>query len=228
MKAKLLVVAMALWPSMPSLVAAQGTASCPGCEIGIYNDARLCRNFGTFGDFAIFADTLYLGVKYDPSSSFDALTGIEFSVHGMPTQGLPLGWTVRDGGTAVGPPTPAAPADTTTGTGGWNVVWPECQPGNRVVVQISMVSFDPFPNNTVIRILHRFPPLDRTFPYPLFTQCDVPYFTKTSVRGGCFVLNPDPALRPGDSVGNPPCLLVDRCFIAVDSATWSGVKALYR
>ena len=222
MKSKLLLLAFLL-VSVPGLAAAQGTASCPGCVIGIYNDEALKKNYGTFGDFAVFADTLFLGVKYDPSSSFDALTGIEFSVYGMPTQGLPPGWTVRDGGTAVGPPTPAAPADTTTGTGGWNIVWQECQPGNKVVVQISMVSFDPIPNDTVIRILHKFPPQDDTFPYLLFTQCDFPFFTKTSVRGGCFVLNP--TVGPGESVGNPPCLLETD---AVESTSWSAVKALYR
>ncbi len=219
MKKILLLMAMLL--AIPGSAWAQVEA-CPGCVLGIFDAENLSQNYGSFGGFT---KTIYLGIKYDPATTYDACTGIEFSIQGLPTLLLPPQFNIRDGGFAVGTQTPVAPADTTImdAMGGWNVVWTECQPGNKVLVEIVMVSFDPIPNDTVIRVLRKWPPSNADTPQVLFTQCNGPIFTLTTMVGDCYVLNATG--NPGDLVGNPPCELKG---VAVESTTWSGIKELFR
>jgi len=219
MKKLLLLMAMLL--ALPGLALAQ-VQSCPDCVLGIFDAEDLVHNYGTFGEFT---KTIYIGIKYDPNTTFDSCTGVEFSVQGLPPLLLPPSFNIRNGGFAVGTQTPITPADTTAmdATGGWNVVWNECQPGNRVVVEIVMVSFDPIPNDTVIRVLRKWPQSNAETPQVLFTQCNSPIYTLTTMKGDCYVLNP--TVNPGESVGNPPCLLKGD---AVEATTWSGIKSLFR
>jgi hypothetical protein len=167
--------------------------------------------------------TFYLGITYDPAGTFDGLTGVEFSVDGLPTTFLAPTITIRDGGIKFGDNI-QTPADTTDAeaAGGWNVVWSECQPGNRVLVEITLISFDPIPDDTVIRVLRKFPPSNPTTPHALFTMCNFPAFSKVRSRGGCYVLNP--TVGPGQTVED--CTLNDGT--AVSESTWSAVKELYR
>ena len=147
---------------MAMLLAMSGSAwaqvePCPGCVLGLYDAENLSQNYGNFGSFT---KTIYLGIKYDPNSTFDSCTGVEFSIQGLPATALPPQFNIRDGGFAVGPATPVSPPDTTAvdAIGGWNVTWTECQPGNKVLVEIVIISLDPLPENTVIRVLRKIDP----------------------------------------------------------------------
>jgi len=192
------------------------TQTCWDCVIGLFDTAALESNVGTWDTNASPSKTFYLGIRYDPVGSFDGLTGIEFSIQGLPQTLLAPSITIRDGGIKFGDNI-QTPADTTApdAAGGWNVVWSECQPGNRVMVEITLISFDPIPNDTVIRVLRKFPPSNETVPHSLFTMCNFPLFSKVRARGGCYVLNPS---------GGP----VDCGETAVSPSTWSVLKQLYR
>ena len=210
---------------MAMLLAMSGSAwaqvePCPGCVLGLYDAENLSQNYGNFGSFT---KTIYLGIKYDPNSTFDSCTGVEFSIQGLPATALPPQFNIRDGGFAVGPATPVSPPDTTAvdAIGGWNVTWTECQPGNKVLVEIVIISLDPLPENTVIRVLRKWPTSET--PHVLFTQCNFPSFTLTTMQGDCYVLNATG--NPGDLVGDPPCELRG---VAVEANTWSGIKQLFR
>ena len=180
--------------SLPSVVRSQQAfVECLSCTLGVYDSPDLDCNFGTWDLNESITKTLYVGIKY--GQGFDGLSGIEFSVQGLPQLPLPHTIIARDGGIIIG-------QNISTGI---NVVWQSCLPENIVLLEIRMISFTPLPNDIAIRILQRMPPLDARAPYPLFTQCDFPIFTKTRVTGGCYVLNP--SVGPGESVGDPPCRL---------------------
>jgi len=206
-------VLLAVW--VPSLSQAQDT-TCPGCVIGIYDEPELVHNYGTWDiNTDGVSKSFYVGIKYDPGSSFDGLTGIEISVYGLPTTFLAPTINILSDGFAVGP-TLIAPPDTTAAgaEGGQNITWTQCLPGNRALVEIRLVSLDPLPQDVVIRVLRRFPSLTPELPNVLFTMCDPPTYTKVVSQGGCYVLNPS---------GNP----VD-CTLPVSESTWTAVKQLYR
>ena len=223
MKKVLLAFAL-LSMCVPGLGLAQETQSCWDCTIGIFDTEELILNYGDWDPTTNPSKTFYVGITYDPAGSFDGLTGVEFSILGLPATFLPPTIAIRDGGISFGESI-ETPADTTdpAAEGGWNIVWSECQPGNRTFVEITMISFDPVPDNTVIRVLRKFPPSNPTTPNSLFTMCDFPLFSKVVSTGGCYVLNP---------VGVGPGETVDDCTLAspdaVSQTTWSAVKELYR
>ena len=220
MKAKLLSIAMLVVICVPGLGLAQ-TQSCPGCVLGIYDANDLVHNYGTFEGFQ---KKLYVGIKYDPNSTYDGATGIELSIQGLPDLAVAPSFAILNNGIKVGDLI-TTPADTTdpSAVGGWNVVWSECQAGNQVFIEITLITFDPIPNDTVIRVLRKFPPTNPTALSVLFTQCDTPFFTVTTMTGGCYVLNP--TVEPGQAVGDPPCTLNGT---PVTATTWSGIKQLFR
>jgi hypothetical protein len=223
MKRALLTVALLL--ALPAVVAAQTVTSCPGCVLGVYDSSDTRQNYGYWdasGNNAF--KELFISIDFDPGSGLSGLTGIELSISGLPSGALPPSdeWF----------PSPAAvlgsdirtPADTTgTAEGGKNIAWDNCLADNRNLGKITMISVAPVGTDRVIRILHRFPPQNPEFPHLLFNQCDAPAYTKTAVTGGCYVLNPTPANPCGQTIGG--CLI--RCT-AVEPATWSGIKRLYR
>ena len=217
MKAKLLVIAMLI--CIPSVGFAQ--QSCPECILGVFDASDLAHNYGTLVS-PVFQKKLYLGIKF--AGTFDGLTSIEFSLQGLPATTVAPSFSILNGGFKVGDLI-TTPADTLDplAEGGWNVVWSECQPGNQVLIEITLITFDPIPDNTVIRILRKFPPTNPTTPFQIFTMCDTPIYTKVYVTGGCYVLNP--TVNPGESVGDPPCLLRGD---PVAATTWSGIKELFR
>ena len=224
MKGRLL--AMALWICAPSAGFAQASVeSCPICVLGIYDAEDLRSNCGTFTGFQ---KRLYLGIKYDASAGYDGATGIEFSILGLPPTLIEPTFTIRNDGTKVGDFI-MTPADTTdpSATGGWNVAWVDCQPGNQVFLDITLVSFDPIPDDTVIRVLRKFPSTNPMAQSTLFTQCNPPFFTATTVRGDCYVLNPSEQTLVAQQVGDPPCYL-GACMTAVEANAWSHIKQLFR
>lgn len=221
MKAGLL--ALAVFCSLPGLGSAQ-YASCPGCVLGIYDTAELGANYGTFDGIQ---KKLHLGIRFDPDAPYDGLTGIELSIQGLPRTTVPPAFTILNGGIKVGDSF-ITPPDTTDPAvqSGCNVVWSRCQVGSRALLEIVLVSVAPIPNDTVIRVLRRFPPLNPEVSSVLFTQCNLPSATITTPTGGCYVINP--TVGPGESVGDPPCRLVRALPVAARASTWSAVKDLFR
>jgi len=217
MRRTLLTVALLL--GLPAVVMAQ--VNCPLCTIGVYDSSNTRQNFG-FWETGSFTKEVFINIDYDPASGISGLTGIELSISGLPSG--PIGASVQWF------PAPAAtigsdirtPADTTgTLEGGMNVAWDNCLADARNLGSITMASVAPIGTDRVLRVLHKFPPSNPEFPRLLFNQCDAPAFTKTSVTGGCYVINP--TVPCGQTVGG--CVL--RCD-AVDSKTWSEIKSLYR
>jgi hypothetical protein len=212
-------VALCLSP----LAAAQETADCPACGLGIYEDPGMTRNFGTWNTAAAPSKEIFVGIRYGPGAAVSALTGIELSIDGLPLLFLPP--AVEGFDTLLDPDQITgdirSPADTTR-SGGFTISWDACQPGDRALLRLTLISFDPIPSDQVVRVRHRFPPATTTSPAPFLLQCDAPSFTRTRATGGCYVLNP--TVGPGESVAD--CLLAD--YTSVQPLTWSGIKSLYR
>lgn len=217
MKSKLLAIALLI--CIPGMSLAQ-VESCPDCVIGVFDSLDLSANYGTYTPLT--QKVFYLGIKFAPP--YDGATTIEFSLQGMPATGVPISYSVLNAGAFIGGSI-ETPPDTTNpqAQGGWNAYWTTCQSGNQALVSITLVSFDPIPDNTVIRVLRRFPPIQEGVESVLFTQCNLPLATITKVTGGCYVLNP--TVQPGESVGDPPCKLVGS---PVTKTTWSSIKELFR
>jgi hypothetical protein len=205
------------------LVAAQEAADCPECVLGIYDDPAMKRNFGVWNSSTAPSKEIFVGVQYHSGAVVGALTGIELSIDGLPLLFMP---PAVEGFESILDPDQItgdirSPADTTL-AGGFSISWGECQPGDRALLRITLISFDPIPSDQVVRVRRRFPATVPQSPNPLLAQCDDPSFTRTRVTGGCYVLNP--TVAEGESVGG--CLLAERT--AVQPLTWSGIKHLYR
>lgn len=223
MKTKLLAIAMLL--CVPGLSFAQTIESCPGCVLSIFDAPDLRCNYGTF-EVGTFIKKLYLGIKYDPNATFDGLTTIEFSIEGLPSTPSPPTFVISNSGFVVPGWTNVATPSDTTAEGGVNVAWGECQPGNMMLVEITLVIIDPVPVDTVIRIRRKYP----ESPFvgvrsPVFTQCNLPLATPTTVPIGCYVMNPS-VVDPQVPIGDPPCTIL--CTTPVKESTWSEIKALFR
>ena len=106
----------------------------------------------------------------------------------------------------------------------WNLVWsvggmndPDCQRDPLVLLAIvdltSSVGFATnFANNHYLTVTGGEPPGNFSFACPLVTLCDFPSYTMLCMSGGQLIINP-----AGLS-----------CTVAVNQATWSRVKGLYR
>lgn len=199
-------------------------AECPGCILGLFDEPEMLQNFGVWDTETMGPQkTVWVAITYDSGGPLNGLTGVELSVAGIPES--PFG-----GAQFTGIPEPTivigsqieTPADSVGGEGGVNMVWNQCLPDNRIVIQIDMLSLSPIGENIVLRVGRRFPPSSNEFPQELFTQCDSPQFTSTIVTGGCYVLNPTGGV--GDVIDG--CELFMRT--AIEENTWGGVKSLYK
>jgi hypothetical protein len=161
MKACVLTLALAIY--LPVLGLAQDdTRPCWDCTLSLSDTADFSAEpirIGHWDPSVNPQKNLYLGIVYSPTATFEGLTGIEFSIQGLPETFLPPTITIRDGGMSFGESI-EAPDDPTLPEAavGWNVVWSECQPGNRTLIEISLISFEPIPDDTVIRVMPKFPP----------------------------------------------------------------------
>lgn len=208
--------------ALPAVVSAQ-VIFCNDCEMGLWDEPEMIHNFG-----AVSAGTpkdIYLGVKLGAGET--GVTTIEFSISNMRQ--------VEDNILVVGTegltdPQPniflgsvQAPADTssgTAGTGGSNIAWPSCVTStSQALIKITFLSFAPV-SNKVFVIKHRYPPTNTFYPYPLFTRCDPPEYTKVAVPGGCYIAG-------WDGTTNPVNLCAAKIG-AVENETWTGMKQLYR
>ena len=85
-----------------------------------------------------------------------------------------------------------------------------CQSGPCLPLFRVLVFAGTPPQDTVLRVVGRTPPLDPMFDCPMITLCDSPVFTRMCVAGGTAILNPS-----------------GECAVAVEAASWSGIKSLY-
>ena len=222
MRKILLTIAVLMIPM--SLYAQEEITECLGCTIGVFEDQQVdsTRNYGFWNTDSMALKSIWVGIRYDPGvPSLSGLTGVELSVSGMPAGpfGDPAFAGVPDPAVVIGN-TLSTPADS-LGIGGVNMAWNTCLPNNRAIIRIDMLSLQPIANDIVLRVQEKFP---RSInPYPLFTQCNGPAFTKTEVTGGCYVINP--TVPVGEMVED--CLLVD-FETAVKKTTWTEIKGLYR
>jgi len=222
MRKVLLAIAVLM---VPMSVSAQIT-DCPNCVLGIYDDQGLSKNFGIWDqDLTGPLKSVFVGIKYDPLliEQLSGLTSIELSVDGIPAGpfGPPAFKGIPDPTVTIGTDI-RTPDDEVTGTGGVNMAWNSCLPGDRAVVQIDMLSLSAIPMDIVLRVRRKFPPSSPSIQQQLITQCDAPIFTATTVSGGCYVINP--TVPPGGTVDGCELDLVD----AVEAQTWGKVKALYK
>jgi hypothetical protein len=187
--------------------------------IGLWDDVYLKTSTGTAT--AMVPKTLWLGVK--SPRGLQTFTGLEFSISGVReaedgVMFLCLAPLDEDG-LLIG--TPVAPADTTdtsTGTGGMNLAWASCKVGNRAVLKIIILTTGEV-SNKVFQVKRRYPTSNPSWKTPVLVQCDSPAYSITRVTGGCYVLNWNGDLRV-------PCTGVP--VTAIESATWAGVKELFR
>ncbi len=208
---------------VPSVAFAQGV-DCPGCVMGVFDDSGLSRNFGFWDSSTDPLKTVWVGILYDPSADINGLTSIEFSVDGTAgfcSFGYPCFRGIIDPVITIGTTT-AAPDDKENGQGGVTMAWNQCLEGNRALVRIDLLRLDAIPNDLVLRVTHKFPPSNPVYASPMFTRCDGPIFTPTTVTGGCYVINP--TVGPGETVGD--CTLMETS--SVESTAWSMIKLLYR
>ena len=222
MRKVLLAIAILMIP-----VSSFAADECPGCLLGIFDNETLDKNYGTWvGGNGDPAKVVWVGIIYDPATieEFSGFTTVELSVSGLPT-------TIFGNQSFEGVPSPAitlgnaieTPLDEETGTGGVNMAWDSCIPGDRAFIKLSLLSFDLLGDDVVFRIRRKFPPGNPSDPVPLITKCDAPIFTAATMEAGCYVLNPT----------NPtPGTIVDGCELknftnAVEGITWSTLKSLY-
>ncbi len=222
MRKVLLAIAALL---VPMSVSAQIT-DCPNCILGIYDDQGLSKNFGSW-DVETMGPlkSIFVGIKYDPAliEQLSGLTSIELSVDGIPAGplGPPAFKGIPDPTVTIGTDI-RTPDDEVTGTGGVNMAWNSCLPGDRVLIQIDMLSLSPVANDIVLQVRRKFPPSSPSVQQQLLTQCNAPIFTATTLGAGCYVINP--TVPPGGTVGG--CTLDETDSVSLE--TWGGVKALFK
>jgi len=202
---------------VPSLALAQ--VDCPECVLGLWDEQGLVNNFGAMA--AGTPKDIFLGVTVPAGET--GLTGVEFSIAGMRQVEdgiLVLSVTPIPAATVIG--SVQAPADTSmssTGTGGANIAWSECQGisgGSLAIARIQLLSFTPVVDK-VFKVKRKYP-VSNMMNYPfnaVLVRCDFPVFTTVKMREGCYI-----AGYSGAPLAN--------CSVAVEEETWSGVKQLFR
>ncbi len=207
-----LLVALSLLLA-PGITLAQAD-DCPGCELGIYDNPELSRNFGFWDTNVTPLKSIWVGIRYDATvpPNIQELTGIELSIDGIPVSPFPPSFTGIPDPTVVVGTDIRTPDNEISGTGGINMAWNICLRGNRALIRIDMLSFTNVGSDVVIQVRRKFPPASPFAPVPLFTRCDSPNFTLTTVTAGCYVLNP--TVVPGGNVAdcatvNPPELTLE-------------------
>jgi hypothetical protein len=180
-----LALALGLWVGLAGALRAQ-PSSCAGCLLSVYDDAALTRVTGTVSP--LVPKTVYLGLRMDASMSGSSLR-FEAS--------YPPGFTVLE--------TTSYIANTkleSTGSGGVQVVWPQCLAGTQRLFRIRAITFGSV-RDGVVRIHGA-----------TLAVCANPTASPIPIPGGCFVLNPS-----GRSTG---------CSTPVQPSCWGGVKELFR
>jgi len=115
--------------------------------------------------------TLYVVAK-TAGASTNGITGAEFRIQFVNPDGYFLGYTAPESSLTLG-----APLDST----GFNISFRSCQASAGGIVSLGtiMVFNAGSGGQTDIIVKRRNPPSNPTFPYALFTLCDVPVYTKS-------------------------------------------------
>jgi hypothetical protein len=197
----------------PALAAAQ---DCFDCVLGIWDDPALTQNRGRISPGE--PKEVYVGIKLAGADRVTA--GVEFSVSGLDQGGLYLLGATPLGSRAVVFGTVPAPEDTSvtsTGIGGATVAWSQCLEGDVALLKLVLYSVDLIADR-MIEVKRSYPPTNPDWGTPIRLHCDAPAYTASRVTGGCYVLNPS----------GPATSCQSLKLVGVETATWSGIKTLYR
>jgi hypothetical protein len=174
---------------------------------------------GTAGT-AVLKD-IYLGLDLAaPESGF---TGLEFSIDGLrsDTEGILVTgvfWSVPPGLIIGDIHAPVDTAVTSTGLGGMNVAWAQCQVGSQTVARIQFLFFTPRVDHVLV-VKRKYPTSNPLYRAPIFTRCNFPDFTAVRVTSACYVLN---------WTGDPAVISCLDGPVGVEPRTWTGMKSLFR
>lgn len=214
-------------------------------EIRLLFDPNQCRGEIPCGE----SRTLFLYVELDGATS-SGITGVEYAIQiGMDDAADPSwmfsetfspGATASVGAGAFHPPDIAAYIPRQNRGRGVNVAWGSCQLGEDDLVLIETVTITNVGcTSGELRLITNAHDLPRNtfFRCPLAVLCDGPTFTKVCLgRNVTPCVNPegprgDPAScsTSGEAVINPASNSQSPCYVtAVEQATWSNVKAIFR
>jgi hypothetical protein len=170
-------------------------------SIGIYFDPEGTVCQGTIPPGPT-GGTIYVLVTLAGQTA-DGIAGTEFRLTGVPSS-----WEVFP---------VANPAHLTQGNPFLDGVISgfECETGSTVLLYTVLVLAHSEETDVQFQVEQRNPPSNPTFACPHVTLCDAPAYTKVCVAGlSCFVNTTTPR-----KCGDP---------LAVTTATWSGVKELFR
>ncbi len=117
--------------------------------LGIYDDSAMTQTHGVMDGPS---KELWLGVGAMNPPPFDGFTGAEFSIDGLQDFSLYTVEFLGEPNLVLG--TLAAPADTSTGSGGINVAWPRCVPSETLIAHLTLYAATP-PENQVLTVRRR-------------------------------------------------------------------------
>lgn len=180
------------------------------------------------GFFSKAAFSLYARLS-GPTAA--GISGAEFFIDGLQIgTDIPTGCTVTftkaANTTLIGDATQVTGAGTVDETRRANLTWsvdnpddPDCQKAPLTFLGLVEVQ-TPFGSASLLDGVHRLqvvagnPPSNPTVPEPGLILCDAPFYTLVGIgTGGTFIINPDAQ---------------NNCTVAVQDATWSSMKSLYR
>lgn len=205
-------------------------------NIGLFFDAgaALCQQ--TVPCFT--STTLYVYALLQGASQ-TGITGVEYKIKTGPNNNADPGWLYTENfdilATVVGTGA-LTPADNLTR--GVNVAWASCQVGDGTKVLIETVTiFNSDCGNTgelALKVVKHDFATNQFFQCPLFTLCDAPVFTKVCLGSNLTTCtNPEPPFAnnatcstSGEAYLNPGP--TRNCTVAVNQATWSAMKGLFR
>jgi len=200
-------------------------------NIGLFFDegAAICQAAVPCGNMTPVR--MYVYALLQGSSQF-GITGAEYRVT---ASNGGAGWFFAE--TIVAPVVIGTGAFPPSG-GGLNVAWPACQVGDGTKVLIEYVDIlnlaDCSGAEVILTVGKHFTASNQFFQCPLFTLCDVPFYTKVCLGSNLSVCqNPEPPFpmnatcsTSGEAFLNPGP--TRNCTVAVQDASWSTIKGMYR
>lgn len=214
-------------------------------DIRLYFDPNQCSGLIPCGE----TRQLFVYVQLDGATS-PGITGVELGMRiGMDGAQDP-GWsfletfspgaTVSVGTGAFTPPDQTAVVPPRWRGRGANIAWNSCQTGDAGLVLVETVDITNLGCGTDelrLLVMSHDTPRNTFFQCPLAVLCDAPVYTKVCLGGNVTPCpNPDAPRGPeaqcstsGEAVINPVANTLSPCRVtAVEPATWSSVKSLYR